>query len=104
MVLSYEARIAFDTTLVGSCFLLVLLRVWIKNRYRTPNLKFEWILSDIFIVIAVCISGVVIGLDSWILVERIKLRDDHTSSIAEKQLMVTKIQVDFYKVLVPAVL
>ncbi|KAI5812800.1 hypothetical protein BZA77DRAFT_323359 [Pyronema omphalodes] len=72
-MLKYEERIAFDLSLIVPSTVLIGLRLWIRQKYRDTNPQRTWILSDIFVLLALVIAGFVIGLDIHYLVNRARL-------------------------------
>jgi hypothetical protein len=72
-MLKYEHRIAFDLSLIVPSTVLIGLRLWIRQKYRDTNPQRTWILSDVFVLLALVIAGFVVGLDIHYLVNRARL-------------------------------
>jgi hypothetical protein len=74
-MLQYESRVAFDLAVFIPGFFLIALRLWVRNRNRLPNPQLTWVLSDVFVSMALIIAASVISLDIWYMRRRIGLRN-----------------------------
>jgi len=74
-MLEFEDRIAFDLAVFLPGFFLIALRLWVRNRHRLPNPELTWLLSDVFVSLALMIGASVISLDIWYMRRRIQLRN-----------------------------
>jgi len=104
-MLDYEDRITFDLAVFIPGFFLIALRLWVRNRNRLPNPELTWVLSDVFVSVALAIAASVISLDIWYMRRRIQLKnfprkEDPTGFLMES----ITITVEFLKVYVGACL
>ena len=74
-MLRYESRIGFDLALLIPGSLLIALRLWVRNKNRLPNPALTWVLSDVFVSIALAIGASVVALDVWYMRRKIGLRN-----------------------------
>jgi len=98
-MLAFEDRIAFDLAVFLPGFFLIALRLWVRNRNRLPNPELTWLLSDVFVSLALMIGASVISLDIWYMRRRIRLRNFSQEEDAAGFLIETiTVTVEFLKV------
>ena len=71
-MLSPTARLVFDACMISAATIAITIRMFVRYRFRSFPLTRMWVLSDVFVMIALLFSAAAVGFDMWLSVRRIK--------------------------------
>ncbi|TGZ83710.1 hypothetical protein EX30DRAFT_89404 [Ascodesmis nigricans] len=95
-MLEPSRRIALNISTLVIWLLFFALRIFVRYHRRRKNLGLVWMLSDIFVMIALCFVSASSLLDTWIRAERLRYDDDPWLYKGPTSLRVRALKVTLY--------